>query len=41
MEFNEKELQLIITALLKMPAEYSFDLLYKIKTFMETQNEKE
>lgn len=36
MEFNEQELQIIIQALLKMPAEYSFELLLRIKQYVET-----
>lgn len=36
MEFTEKDLQLIIQALLKLPAEYSFDLLTRIKNNIET-----
>ena len=41
MEFTEKDLQLIIQALLKLPAEYSFDLLTRIKTSIETKPQEQ
>lgn len=41
MEFTEKDLQTIVAALLKMPAEYSFDLLLRLKQHLEAPKPEE
>lgn len=35
MEFTPQDLQVIVAGLLKLPAETSFELLLKIKTFVD------
>lgn len=41
MEFTPQELQIIIAGLLKLPAEISFDLLFKIKTTLDKLSQEE
>ena len=41
MEFTEKDLQVIIAGLLKLPAEHSFDLLMRLKQYMEASKPEE
>lgn len=38
--FTDKDMQLIVAALMKLPAELSFDLLLKIKQHVETTKEE-